>query len=66
MITLIENIISKFIALAERVFNYIFGDVQFSVLWDWLPQDIQNAAVSFIVILFAIALIAGIRKFLPF
>ena len=66
MITLIENIITKFISLAEELFNYIFSGVQFDILWSWLPQDIQSTATSFILILFAIAVISGIRKFLPF
>lgn len=66
MITLIENIITKFISLAEELFEYIFSGVQFNVLWNWLPTDIQTAASTFIVVLFALAIIAGIRKFLPF
>lgn len=66
MISIIQGIISAFLDLAENIFNYIFGDIQFSVLWDWLPTDIQTAAATFIVLLFAIALISGIRKFLPF
>ena len=64
--TLLEQIIAKFIALAERIFNLIFGNVQFSVLWDWLPTDIQQAASAFIIILFALALVHMIRSFLPF
>lgn len=66
MITIIENIITKFISLAEELFEYIFSGVQFNVLWNWLPTDIQTAASTFIVVLFALAIIAGIRKFLPF
>lgn len=66
MIQVIQGIISSFIEVAQNVFNYIFGDIDFTVLWNWLPTDIQTAAAAFIVILFAIALIGGIRKFLPF
>lgn len=66
MISIIENIISKFLSLAEELFEYIFDGVQFSVLWSWLPSDIQTAASSLIIILFAAALIGAIRKFLPF
>lgn len=66
MITIIQSIISAFIELATNIFNYVFEGVDFSVLWNWLPQDIQTTAASFIVILFAIALINGVRKFLPF
>lgn len=64
--TILEAIIAKFIALCERIFNLIFGNVQFSVLWDWLPHDIQVAASSFIIILFALAIAHLVRSFLPF
>ena len=66
MITLISQIIANFLNLAEEFFHYIFDGVRFSVLWDWLPSDIQIAAASIIVVLFAIALIKGVRSFLPF
>lgn len=66
MITIIQGAITEFINLAEEFFQTIFQGVQFSVLWSWLPQDIQTAAASFIVILFALALIRGIKTFLPF
>lgn len=66
LLSILESIISAFIELANTFFEYIFGGVQFSVLWSWLPSDIGSAALSFISILFGIALIAGIRRFLPF
>lgn len=66
MINLIQSAITEFISLAEEFFQTIFGNVQFSILWSWLPTDIQTAAVTFIVILFAIAIIRGVRAFLPF
>lgn len=66
MITPIQFIITSFINLARQIYEYIFSNVQFSVLWSWLPQDIQSAASTVIWIFFAIALLAGIRKFLPF
>lgn len=66
MIQLIQQIITKFLQIGQDIFNYIFGDVDFTVLWNWLPQDIQAAALSFIIILFTIALIKGIRNVLPF
>lgn len=64
--TVIESIISTFLDLANSIFQSIFGGVQFSVLWSWLPSDIGAAAATFISVLFGIALISGIRKFLPF
>lgn len=66
MIAFLQGIISSFIELATNIFDYVFEGVNFSILWSWLPQDIQTTAASFIVILFAIALINGVRKFLPF
>lgn len=66
MISIIQGIIEKFINLGQEIFEYIFSGVQFSVLWSWLPTDIQTAASTFIVILFVIALIKGVRNFLPF
>lgn len=66
MIQLVQNIITKFISLAEEIFEYIFEGVNFNILWSWLPQDIYEAASGLILILFAIALIKGIRTFLPF
>lgn len=66
MIAIIQGIITKFLQLAERVFNYIFGDVQFEVLWNWLPQDIQIAAETLILVLFLFAIIDFIRKLVPF
>lgn len=66
MISLIQGIIEKFINIGQEIFEYIFSGVDFSVLWSWLPNDIQIAASTFIVILFVIALIKGVRNFLPF
>ena len=66
MIEIIEGVINSFISLGERIFNYIFEDVDFTILWYWLPSDIGSAALAFIAILFAFALIGAIRKFLPF
>ena len=64
MIEAIQGIITKFINIGQEIFQDIFGEVQFNVLWSWLPRDIQTAAQTFIVILFIIALIKGIRNFL--
>lgn len=66
MIEIIQGIISAFIEVGQDIFDYIFEGIDFTVLWNWLPTDIQTAAATFIVILFVIAIINGIRKFLPF
>lgn len=62
----LSGIIEAFINLAQTFFNNVFGGVNFAVLWNWLPGDIGAAAASLIAILFGIALIKGIRNFLPF
>lgn len=64
--TIIENIISKLLALGQEFFEYIFDGVNFSVLWSWCPSDIQSAATAFIAALFALAIIRAVRVFLPF
>lgn len=66
MIEIIQGVISSFIGVAQDIFDYIFDGIELSVLWSWLPTDIQTAAAAFIAILFAIAIINGVRKFLPF
>lgn len=66
MIEILQEIISSFIGVAQDIFEYIFDGIDFSVLWSWLPTDIETAAATFIVVLFAIAIISGVRKFLPF
>lgn len=66
MIEAIQEIITEFIGVGQDIFEEIFGNIQFNVLWSWLPQDIQSTAQTFIVILFIISLIKGIRTFLPF
>lgn len=65
-VNILESIISSFITFAQTVFDSIFGGVNFGVLWSWMPGDIGAAALSFIAILFGLALIKGIRNFLPF
>lgn len=64
--SILENIISSFINLIQSFFDFVFGGVNFSVLWSWLPSDIGSAASSLIAILFGFALLSYIRKFLPF
>lgn len=64
--TILETIIDSFIRLIQSFFEFVFGGVQFSVLWSWLPSDIGSAAASLIAILFGFALLSYIRKFLPF
>lgn len=56
----------KLLNIAEDIFDAIFGDIDFTVLWNWLPQDIQLAAEFFVLVLFILAIIKVIRSLLPF
>lgn len=66
IIQLIETVITKLFQLANTIFQWLFGDIQFNVLWSWLPSDIQAAAAFFILLLFTLAIIKFIRSLLPF
>ena len=66
IISLIDTVITKLFALAQRLFNWLFGDINFTVLWNWLPSDIQAAAAFFVMLLFLLAIIKFIRSILPF
>ena len=66
IIDILQSVIEKFIDLYQEFFDFVFGDVNFAVLWRWLPSDIGAAATLLISVLFGIALINMIRRFLPF
>ena len=48
IIQLIETVVTKLFQVANTIFEWLFGDIQFNVLWSWLPSDIQAAAAFFI------------------
>lgn len=66
MESLLSALYSKLISWIQAIFNAIFGNWNFGILFSWLPSDIQTVAASFILILFAIGLIKVIRDLLPF
>lgn len=66
IIQLIETVVTKLFQLAQTIFNWLFGDINFSILWSWLPSDIQAAAAFFVLLLFLLAIIKFIRSILPF
>lgn len=66
IIQLIDTVVTKLFALAQRIFNWLFGSIDFTVLWNWLPADIQAAAAFFVLLLFLLAIIKFIRSILPF
>lgn len=63
---LIDAVLTKLLQVAQRIFNWLFGDINFSVLWSWLPSDIQAAAEFFVVLLFLLVIIRFIRSLIPF
>lgn len=66
IIQLIETVVTKLFQLAQTIFNWLFGSIDFTVLWNWLPADIQAAAAFFVMLLFLLAIIKFIRSILPF
>lgn len=66
MSQIIQEVINALISFAQSIWTAIFGDTNFSVLWSWLPSDIQAAASYLIMVLFVLAIIRVIRQFLPF
>ena len=66
IIQLIETVVTKLFQLAQTIFDWLFGSIDFTVLWNWLPDDIQAAAAFFVMLLFLLAIIKFIRSILPF
>lgn len=46
--------------------NGIFHDVDFSILYDWLPDDIQGVISAVLIVLIFLALIGLIKKVILF
>lgn len=66
LFALIEAIITKLFQIANQIFQWLFGDIDFTVLWSWLPADIQAAAGFFVLLLFLLVIIRFIRSLIPF
>lgn len=47
-------------------FKSIFADVDFTLLYDWLPNDIQTVITACIAVLLVLALFGLIRRILFF
>lgn len=63
---IITSVLSWFWNLATTIFNEIFGHIRFSILWEWLPQDIQLACASLLIVFFALVIWRLIKSLLPF
>ena len=51
--TLLTALFNKLITFVQDVFNAIFGNWNYNVLFSWLPSDIQSAVTYIILFLFA-------------
>lgn len=46
--------------------NGIFADVDFSILYDWLPSDVQGVCLAVLAVLIFLALIGLLKKAILF
>lgn len=46
--------------------NGIFSDVDFTILYDWFPSDIQGVITAVIAVLTFLALLALVKKLIVF
>lgn len=65
-IEIITSVLQWFYNMAQTLFQEFFGHIQFSVLWTWLPGDIQAACTALLVVFFALVLWRFIKQLLPF
>lgn len=64
--SILTDLYQTLASLVREVFNYLFGDWQWSVLFNWLPQDFITVASWFIIFLFGLMLFKVIKTLLPF
>lgn len=65
IVSLLTSLFQAIISFVQSVFNAVFGNWNYGVLFSWLPGDIGATATSFILILFGIGLIKIVRDLLP-
>lgn len=63
---IVATILNSLKQLGDTIWNVIFGNVNFGVLWSWLPSDIAAACTGLVLLLFSLAVIKFIRSILPF
>ena len=63
---LLTALFQKMITFVQDVFTAIFGNWNYGVLFNWLPNDIQSAVTYIILFLFAIAVFNLIKNLNPF
>lgn len=67
---MLENILTDLyqilIGLVREIFNELFGNWNWQVLFNWLPSDFLTVASWFIIFLFGLMLFKIIKTLLPF
>lgn len=66
IVDLFTQIVQAIFSVIQRIFNAIWGGVDFTVLYSWLPADIQAAFTALILVLFGLAIMRAIKSILPF
>lgn len=61
----IEDIIDWISSTANTV-QGLFADIDFTVLYDWLPADIVSVITAVLLVLFALAIFGLLRRLLFF
>lgn len=66
---MLENILTDLyqtlISLVREIFNELFGNWNWQVLFNWLPSDFLTVASWFIIFLFGLMLFKVIKTLLP-
>lgn len=66
MAELIQGFLAGLQSFVEYVFNAIFGDWNWQILFNWLPADFLEVCSFLILFFFALMLIKFVRNLLPF
>jgi len=62
---LITALYNKIIQFVQDIFNAVFGNWNYGVLFSWLPQDIRTAVTFIILFLFGLALFKILKNLIP-
>lgn len=66
IITTITMIINAILGVIQRIYNAIWGNWNYGVLFGWLPADIIAAVNLLVIILFGLAIWRAIKSVVPF
>lgn len=66
ILELLKSLFQALLQFAKDIWQLVFGDWNYQILFCWLPADIQSAVDFLIIFLFGIALFAVIKRLLPF